>query len=173
MDLQTFNAQICYTSAGFLINEGKILLVKHKKLGLWLAPGGHVEDGEMPHQAAEREFWEEAGVKVKAVNKILTGDIDSEYLPNPILTNLHWISQENYKARLKDPKNYKKAEKWSKGCEQHLCFIFLVEAVDSLEFKQNLEECDGIGWFTPEEVQELETTKDIKAEVAYAFSLQK
>ena len=34
---------------------------------------------------------------------------------------------------------------------------------------QNLEECDGIDWFTLEEVQQLQTTDDIKKEIAEAF----
>ena len=46
--------------------DGKVLLIKHKKLGIWLCPGGHLESGELLHQAAEREFWEETGIKVKA-----------------------------------------------------------------------------------------------------------
>ncbi len=60
-DLQQYQAKICYTACGALIHKQKALLVKHKKLGIWLAPGGHMEEGEFPHQAAEREFWEEAG----------------------------------------------------------------------------------------------------------------
>lgn len=170
MDLQQFQAKFCYTVGGLLLHEGKVLLVKHKKLGFWLAPGGHVEEGELPHQAAEREFWEEAGIKVTAVNTVLS-DEETEYLPHPILSNLHWISQENYESRKKNPENYTVEKKWSKGCEQHLCFIYLVKPVKSVEFKQNIEETDGIGWFTPEEVQELETSEDIKKEVEYAFKL--
>ena len=56
------------TASGFLVHNGKVLLIKHKKLGYWLAPGGHVEEDELPHEAAEREVWEETGLKVKAVS---------------------------------------------------------------------------------------------------------
>ena len=35
----------------------------HKKAGLWLPPGGHVEFNEHPKAAAERECLEELGVK--------------------------------------------------------------------------------------------------------------
>ncbi len=41
----------------------KILLVDHIAADLWLPPGGHVEKGELPIQAAEREILEELGVK--------------------------------------------------------------------------------------------------------------
>src|ERR1700733_6715941 len=36
-----------------------LLLGDHRKSGLWLPPGGHVEDGEDPHQAVVREAREE------------------------------------------------------------------------------------------------------------------
>ena len=39
-----------------------LLLGDHRKSGLWLPPGGHVEDGEDPHQAVVREAREELGI---------------------------------------------------------------------------------------------------------------
>jgi 8-oxo-dGTP pyrophosphatase MutT (NUDIX family) len=39
-----------------------ILLVDHKKAGLWLPTGGHVEAGELPEQAVQREIQEELGI---------------------------------------------------------------------------------------------------------------
>ena len=46
-----------------LIDEGHILLVDHKNAQLWLPPGGHVEPGEHPRRAVERELEEELGVR--------------------------------------------------------------------------------------------------------------
>lgn len=40
----------------------KILLVDHKKAGLWLPAGGHVEINEHPKNTVERELMEELGV---------------------------------------------------------------------------------------------------------------
>jgi len=42
--------------------ERCLLLCDHRKSGLWLPPGGHVEDGEDPHQAVIRETREELGI---------------------------------------------------------------------------------------------------------------
>ena len=39
-----------------------LLLGDHRKSGLWLPPGGHVEDGEDPRQAVIREMREELGI---------------------------------------------------------------------------------------------------------------
>lgn len=51
--------------------RGLLLLVAHRKAGLWLPPGGHVEPGEHPWAAVVRECREELGVE--AVASPLTG----------------------------------------------------------------------------------------------------
>jgi 8-oxo-dGTP pyrophosphatase MutT (NUDIX family) len=42
-----------------------LLLGDHRKSGLWLPPGGHVEDGEDPRQAVIRETREELGIQAE------------------------------------------------------------------------------------------------------------
>src|SRR5215469_10989935 len=44
-------------------SQQNILLIKHKGLGVWLPPGGHVEEGELPHIAALRETFEETNLQ--------------------------------------------------------------------------------------------------------------
>lgn len=44
--------------------EPKVLLVHHKKLGLWLGPGGHVEPRETTDEALVRELKEETGLVI-------------------------------------------------------------------------------------------------------------
>jgi 8-oxo-dGTP pyrophosphatase MutT (NUDIX family) len=48
-------------------DTGQILLVKHADTGLWVAPGGAIEPGETPADAAVREMWEETGLLVRLV----------------------------------------------------------------------------------------------------------
>jgi len=43
-------------------DDGGLLLVDHRNARLWLPPGGHVEPGEHPAEAARRELAEELGV---------------------------------------------------------------------------------------------------------------
>lgn len=43
-------------------DTNQILLTAHKKSGLWLPPGGHVETNEHPKDAAKREAAEELGI---------------------------------------------------------------------------------------------------------------
>lgn len=43
----------------------EFLLVDHKKAGLWLPPGGHVELNEHPRETVKREIQEELGVEAE------------------------------------------------------------------------------------------------------------
>ncbi|WP_184539480.1 NUDIX hydrolase [Micromonospora polyrhachis] len=51
--------------------RGELLLVAHRKAGLWLPPGGHVEPAEHPWETVRRECREE--LRVDAVPSPLTG----------------------------------------------------------------------------------------------------
>ena len=41
----------------------KVFIVHHKKSGLWIGPGGHIDKGEDLHTTLNREIFEELGVK--------------------------------------------------------------------------------------------------------------
>lgn len=172
-DLLKFQAKKCLTAAGVLIYEDKVLLVKHKKVGFWLCPGGHLEADELPHQAAEREFWEETGIKVIAKPfGNMDGSDEVETVPSPFSNDLHWVCQDNYEHRVNGKPLTEYAKKhWQKGCEQHFNFMYLMEPVAGIEFKENVEETDGIAWFTADELKQLDTHDQIKKEVLYAFEL--
>jgi len=47
--------------------KGRVLLVKDVETKAWLAPGGSIEPGESPADAAVREMWEETGLTVAPV----------------------------------------------------------------------------------------------------------
>lgn len=46
-------------------NSDQILLVDHKKAGLWLPPGGHVDPEEDPMETVRREAKEELGIEAE------------------------------------------------------------------------------------------------------------
>lgn len=47
----------------------EVFITHHKKSGLWLAAGGHMERGEMPYDTAVREAREELGFVLKNLDK--------------------------------------------------------------------------------------------------------
>ena len=58
-----------FTATTFVVWQGGVLLHKHKKLGRWFPPGGHVEQDELPDDAAVREVLEESGVPVVLIGE--------------------------------------------------------------------------------------------------------
>ena len=52
-------------AVAILDEAGRLLLGKHSEKNLWVLPGGHIEAGEIPADAAVRETSEEMGIVVE------------------------------------------------------------------------------------------------------------
>lgn len=62
------NTNWSQSCAAVVIENGKVLLARHTYgagAGLFIIPGGYVENGEMPQDAVKREYLEETGVTVE------------------------------------------------------------------------------------------------------------
>jgi 8-oxo-dGTP pyrophosphatase MutT (NUDIX family) len=53
------------TASGIVVGERGVVLHKHRRLGRWLQPGGHLDPGESPATAVLRECVEETGLAVR------------------------------------------------------------------------------------------------------------
>lgn len=64
-----------FTVSIFIVYEGKVLLHLHKKYGILLPLGGHIDTNELPEEACIREAREEAGIEINLYN----ADIGSQF----------------------------------------------------------------------------------------------
>ena len=72
------NSKVDFAAGGIVFIDNKVLLVKNRlrkeykeyyDSGFWGFPKGHMEEGESPLDAAEREVFEETGFKVKCISE--------------------------------------------------------------------------------------------------------
>lgn len=139
-----------YTATGFVLNKAgdRILFIFHKKLQIWLPPGGHIDDGELPHEAVVREVFEETGVRAEIVDPI--GDLGlgvngpEIQIPTPLA-----IFHEQIPAH------------GDKLAHLHYDFLYHMRALD-----ENLvhaeREIEAAHWFTLDEIMACKSTKGSK-----------
>jgi 8-oxo-dGTP pyrophosphatase MutT (NUDIX family) len=72
------------TGSALVVGPRVVVLFKHKRLGFWLQPGGHIDPGESPWAAALREAREETGLEVHFV-----GPLDDEGVPELLHVDVH------------------------------------------------------------------------------------
>ena len=117
----------------------KFLLIKHRKLGKWIQPGGHIEPNEGPAEAALRETFEETGLNVKLVGKKFPREQD---FISPLALQKN-IVEENH---------------------IHIDFVYLAYPKESQMEIINYNETEGLEWFTLDQIvnDNFETFDDVK-----------
>ncbi len=79
------DAAVPYGCGVLVVRDGKILVGERKDTGLLCGPGGHIENGETPEDAAVREAREEFGIYVaELVPVTVLADMPVEYCPSQI-----------------------------------------------------------------------------------------
>ena len=140
-----------FTASAFILHptEAKILLLKHRKIGKWLQPGGHIELNENPLQALHHELEEETGLKPSDYEIIQTAEQpqpkngNNRVLPLPFYLNEHNFDDKH----------------------QHIDLAYLVKAkIDTLT--EHPDGADAIGWVSLEEIKSLLDIDEIFAHTA-------
>ena len=86
--------KIDFTVAIFVVQQGRVLLIHHRKLDKWLPLGGHVELDEDPEQAALREAREESGLDVELIGeRPPTTEPGTRALIAPRFLDIHRITE--------------------------------------------------------------------------------
>jgi len=128
-----------FTVSAFVMHPAspKLLLISHKKLGVWLQPGGHVELNEDPLMALHHELEEETGLKPTdydilepAEQPRPTGKIS--VLPLPFYFNVH---------------DYNDTHK-------HIDISYLVRS-KTADLTDNPDGANAIGWFDIAQIRRL------------------
>lgn len=71
------------TGSAIVVGPRGVVLLEHKRLGLWLQPGGHVDPGETPWEGALREAREETGLDVSFA------DVGDDGVPRLVHVDVH------------------------------------------------------------------------------------
>ncbi len=137
-----------YTVATFVVHDGRVLLLFHAKMGLWLPPGGHIEHGELPDEAAVREVFEETGVRCRLVGE-------------------HGVQVE-YPRQLIRPYGVQ-VEKIRPGVE-HIDLVYFAVPVDAEDCAVSDESAaqDRAGWYAPSMLEALGANDEIRQWVSKA-----
>lgn len=102
--IHTEDNQHDMTASAFIVRtdleEPSLLLHMHKKLGMWMQPGGHIELDENPWQAVLHEIEEETGYELGQLMilqpslrlKTLTGAV---LHPQPVIHNTHDFNHQS------------------------------------------------------------------------------
>ncbi len=79
----------------YIVFCGKVLLIKHKELGLWLPIGGHIELNETPDEALVREVKEECGLDIEVIGGKHAEISGITLMYTPAFVDVHAINKEH------------------------------------------------------------------------------
>lgn len=138
-----------FTATTFIVCGSRVLLHLHKKLGIWIPVGGHIDRDELPEDAAVREIKEESGLDVALYDpdkKIDMGDVRQLARPTHIL--LENINQFH----------------------QHIDFIYYATSGSDVLNPQNGETAN-LKWFSSEEIKVLDAPGNVRPLALEAINL--
>jgi 8-oxo-dGTP pyrophosphatase MutT (NUDIX family) len=141
-----------FVASGFIVTPDRsaTLLIWHRKLKKWLQPGGHLDEGELPHEGALREVSEEVGLAPRIVETgvqlgMSPSNQEELQVPTPYTVFREVI-----------PETPKEAE------HIHIDLLFVMEHERVQPQVLSERELAKAGWFTREEVEQLDTFESVR-----------
>jgi ADP-ribose pyrophosphatase YjhB (NUDIX family) len=132
-----------FTVAVFVVHQRRVLLHYHRKLGKWLPPGGHIEDNELPDEAALREVREETGVEVELVGPFGLAEppVDA---PRQLIVPAGIQVEPIYAGH------------------EHIDLVYFARPVGPVEIDVALAESDQVAWYGAEDLPGLGASEEIQ-----------
>jgi ADP-ribose pyrophosphatase YjhB (NUDIX family) len=128
-----------FTVAVFVVWRGMVLLHLHRKLGMWLPPGGHIERDELPDDAAVREVFEETGLRVELVGEKREDVSDPVQLHRPAGVQLENIGPGH----------------------QHIDLIYFAKPAGTTQIGGDYSK-DKVGWYGLEDWDDMSVNAEVK-----------
>lgn len=146
------------------LGAAAVLLVHHNATGLWLFPGGHVDPGETPGEAALREVFEETGVKAAIAG------LPQVDLPGMVGHPSPWIT-----AEIPAPAKSDRPGKPAEAAHTHIDLLFVGTADSTAQLTAALDEVASVRWVPIAELAGLGVRAEVPAvaeaaQVLLAFS---
>jgi len=132
----------------YIFHENKLILIKHKKSGLWLPVGGHMDNDEVPDDAIMREAKEELNIDIKLLGfpGLPIAGNTKRNLATPFHVNIHTVKDHD-----------------------HCCFFYLAQAIDLSVIKPNPKEVDDYMLIAEDEIFQKNLPEDVKFISILAF----
>jgi ADP-ribose pyrophosphatase YjhB (NUDIX family) len=138
-----------FTVAVFVVHDERVLLHYHRKLSMWLPPGGHIEPNELPDEAALREVAEETGVRAVLIGEQALSLHYPRQLVRPAGVQLEDIAPGH----------------------QHIDLVYFAVPADGGEVLAAEDLCEpGTGWYALDELAALGANEEIQAWSARAVA---
>ena len=153
-DEVTRDAGVVYICSGYLVEQGRVLLVHHNRFGKWVPPGGHIEPGETFAQTAAREFKEETGLLVRVLSS-QTAEIhppDANATPEPVP---FYVDLEREGFRVPAVAQY--------------YFVQRQNGTAGQELRAQPEELFDAAWFTLNDLDGLRTFEQVRSLARFAL----
>lgn len=106
--------------------EVQVLLMTSRDTGRWIIPKGNIDEGETPPEAAEKEAYEEAGVKGTIAGSIPLGIYT--YFKKQRSGEIFATAVEVYLFKVE-----KQLKKWPEKGERRLSWVSAKEAVELID----------------------------------------
>lgn len=97
-----------FTASAFVVDGTgtRTLLTHHRKLGLWLQPGGHADGDRDLRRVALREAEEETGLAGLSVEGDAIFDLDRHWIPEHKGVPAHWHYDVRYVVHAGDDERF-------------------------------------------------------------------